>query len=286
MEKLSFLVVNKLIVYCLCLIFSNANSSFSQVEYLSSARTLSLGGCGVVLKDIGSTSVNPGILAHQPKFSSTFNYQNNFFTKDLQNTALSIAGKIRRGGAGVGVRTYGTSVFKQLEVSGMYGMCFDERLSFGVKLALNSVFIQNYGSEYNLNVTLGIYGKLNQSLIYACSFQNIENTKTFVSSHGSSPPKILIGLNYISSKKISIYSEIEKTISYPLRIKIATEYFTSKNVAFRFGIANAGYVLTYGIGYKPSSNFRIDLGATWQPVLGASIQTGVVYELRELIENE
>jgi hypothetical protein len=286
LEKLSFLVVTKLKVCFSLLIFVISNRSFSQVEHLSSARILSLGGCGVMLKDAGSTCVNPGILAHQPKLSSALNYQNNFFTKDLQNTSFSIAGKLKNGGVGIGVRTYGTSVFKQLEVSGMYGLRFDERFSLGIALGVNSIFIQNYGSKNNLNVSVGIYGKLNHSLVYACSFRNLENTNSFLMNHGSLPPKILVGLQFISSEKVSIYSEIEKTISYPMRIKVAVEYFTIKHVAFRFGIANSGYLVSYGIGYKPSSDFRIDLGATWQPILGASIHAGVVFELRELIENE
>ncbi len=255
----------------------------AQTVFLSNARSYSLGGCSILLQDMGSFFTNPAIMTTQKTLSTSCNYENNYFISDLQKSSIAIGTFSKFGYSGLGFRTYGVKSYKLLEFSIGHGIKLNENFSFGTKLIVNNCTIQGYGNRYNLGISFGIYGKLGERLYYASVFEQNGNNS---SNQARIPSKINIGLHYIASNTISCYSEIEKILGYPIRLKVACEYFLSPVFPIRMGIANSGYLFCVGFGYILKSKYRIDVGSSWQPILGTSIFTGFVYSLSAFKKHE
>ena len=261
-------------------------ASIAQNTQTTSARALSLGGCGILLKDIGSYYSNPSLLAEQNSVSISCNYENNFFIPALQKTAFVVGLPTKKGVLGLGIRTSGITIFRSIESNLGYGINLNEQFSIGARIGINNTSIQGYGNKFALYFVVGFVGVLNEKLKYAFTFQQFGNTRKTDLNPFDTPSKINFGTQYLVSNMLSIYSELEKMVGYPMRFKIACEYLPLKVISFRLGVASSGYSLSSGFGYTFHTKLRVDIGATWQPILGTSIHTGLVYAFKDSEKHE
>ena len=162
----------------------------------------------------------------------------------------------------------------------------NENFSIGTSLGIYNTSIQGYGSKFGMNFDLGIYGNLSEKIKYGCSIHHLGNSNVSALNPVGNPSSLHVGMQYIVSNSISIYSEIEKKVGYPIRVKIASEYLLIKSFTLRLGIASAGYTVSAGLGYIFHTKLRMDFGSTWQPILGTSIHTGLVYTFKDSKQHE
>ena len=174
MEKCKNRAYNILIVSVLILFSSFF--SLGQIYQTTTARSLSLGGCGLLLNDIGSFYSNPALLATQNQLSTSCNYENDFFISMLQKSALVVGLPLTKGVIGLGVRTYGVQSFRSIESTIGYGLQLNENFSIGTSLGIYNTSIQVYGSKSGMNFEVGIYGNLSEKIKYACSIHLLGNS--------------------------------------------------------------------------------------------------------------
>ena len=252
---------------------------FAQNTELVSARSTSLATCITTLNDLTLINVNPTNLVSVKKFSAGLQYENSIVLPELQNTGFVFAKQVGNGGIGVGLQTFGCNFYRILTCGLNYGIKLTDELNFGVHLGIKNFSIQNYGNRTIPQLSLAFQGKISNGLNYGVTIQSIG--KEYEKLKGVNSILFCLGVKYRSSESLSIYSEIEKSLISPMRIKVAFEYQPLKSMYLRVGVLTSNYQFSGGFGCKIKEKYRFDFGSAWQPITGLSFQVGILFYVNE-----
>ena len=244
-----------------------------------SARSLSLATCVSTLNDLTLVNVNPIGLVKIKKFSAGLQYENTVGLPELQKTALIFAQPLMKGGVGIAFQSIGVNAYRVINSSLNYGVKLTSDFFLGVHLGLKNVSIQNYGNRTMLQFSLAFQGRLTKTITYGLTVQSIG--REYNDIKGLNSINACLGFKYKPSESLTFYSEVEKSLLFPLRLKCALEYEMLKSFFFRTGIMTSNYQLSGGIGCVIKERYRFDLGTAWQPILGVTMQGGIIFFMNE-----
>lgn len=255
------------------------NVSFGQSSFYVSARAIALASGVATLNDISVVGANPTVLSYQKNKLISIQNGSRTTTREIQKNALILGIPLRKGVVGFSIQSYGNKVYSTFSGGVSYAMVLSEVLRVGAYFGSKNCSIEQYGSRSSLDVTLALQGKITERLSYGMSLQSIHRPS--ISMKAIFPTILCVGVKYVSSlPKWNIYSEIEKSLFIPMRLKIACEYFISPSFCFRTGWMSNAYQVSAGIGAWIKKKCRIDFGSTWQPILGVTIQSGLVFSTK------
>ena len=85
------------------------------------------------------------------------------------------------------------------------------------------------------------------------------------------------GFSYQPSKKLQLLGEIEKSLMQAIVYKAGVEYKPVESFSLRLGSSLNRRSISFGVGYQLKSVLTVDIGSTWQQVLGWSPHVGILY---------
>ena len=250
-----------------------------------SARSIALASCVATLKDMSVIQMNPSVLTDVKCLQIGLQNMSMTAMMDVQKNGAMVALPIQKGVLGISLQTFGNKVYRLFSGGVAYAMNISENLKLGVFLGDKNSSIQQYGSRNFIDVSLAIQGKLTDKITYGMCVQSLGVKSLEIQE--ANPTFLFVGIQYTSSKpNWRIYTEIEKSVISPVRLKIACEYFVSPSFIFRTGLMTSSYQVSSGIGVWFKKRVRIDIGSSWQPVLGLATQIGVNFSSKSKEKNE
>ena len=280
--KSNLLVRFKVIfIWVICFPFGNLGQTNTNV----SARSIALASCVATIKDMSVLQINPSVLSEVNCLQ--FGLQNMSMTAmmDVQKNGAMVAVPIQKGVLGLSIQTFGNKVYSLFSGGVAYAMNMSENLKLGVYLGDKNSSIQQYGSRNFIDLSLAIQGKLTDKITYGMCIQSLGRKSLEIQE--ANPTFLFVGIQYISSiPNWRMYTEIEKSVISPVRLKIACEYFVSPSFVFRTGLMTSSYQVSGGIGVWFKKQVRVDVGSSWQPILGLATQVGVRFSSKSKEINE
>ncbi|MFM6934237.1 MAG: hypothetical protein ACKOXP_02265 [Flavobacteriales bacterium] len=254
--------------------------SFGQTNLSNGARSLSLSNASVTLTDVWAQLNNPAALIGLTKFNVGVSYQNRFGLKELQSQAIVMALPVKKMVLSGGSQFYGYQQYRSMKSGIGVSLSLSDKVSMGVKLNHHYLrFNENYGSASNLSADLGLLVKFTNRLYFGCSALNIGRSKVSANINERLPSALRLGLRYQISNQLSVLSELEKNVIYPLQVKCAAEYQPSSHWYFRGGIATAPLSFSFGFGGKFKDHYSLDIGTAFHQLLGWSPHVSMQLDL-------
>lgn len=255
--------------------------AYGQSNFHVSARSSALALNVATVNDVGNASLNPAVLSSQKRILFCLQNASNTYTREIQKNGLVAVLPIPRGVVGFSIQNFGNKVYTLLSGGISYAMLLSEALRVGVYLGNKNYSIEQYGARSNIDLTLALQGKITDRLTYGMTLQSIRNPSVAIQS--IVPTVLCTGIKYVSPlPKWNLYAEIEKSLLTSMRLKIACEYYISPIFCFRTGWVSHAYQVSAGFGSWVKKKCRIDVGSTWQPILGVSMQFGVLLATKSL----
>lgn len=244
------------------------------------SRSASLAHATVSSEDVWSYFHNPGATASIKSFSAGVYYETRFLTKELQTQSLVLALPLKKGVLTAGGQFYGYEQYRNTRAGLGYALQLSEIFQLGVQGNLQTLRLgNNYGSTISGTIEGGLLVHFNTKWQMGFSVLNIGRQK--INPINDRFATILRGgLCFKPSKKLSIYSEIEKQVITKLSVKGGIEYSPMENLFLRIGAHSGPMEFAFGLGYK-NRGFSIDLHSQYHPVLGWSPGFGLNYQIQK-----
>jgi len=269
------------IVFICFLSFIAKSQTYSNV----SARSIALASNVATLNDVTVIQMNPSVLSTLQ--TTLFSMQNVSILgfMDVQKNAVTVGVPLQKGGVGFSIQSFGNKVYRVITGGVSYAFHLSESLSFGVFLGNKNLSIQQYGSKNALDISFAMQGKLNNVFAYGMSVQSLGLNNKEIQSFN--PTIVYLGTKYTPElARWRLFLELEKSLISPVRLKVACVYYLTPSFVFRSGIMTSSYQLSSGIGWSMKKKVRMDVGASWQAVLGVSLQFGVVFSTKPTLQHE
>ncbi len=250
-----------------------------------SARSISLASSVATMNDLSVLTSNPVVLTYQKHRSVSLQNATMISISEIQKNAAMFGIPIRKGVVGLSIQSFGNKVYRVFSGGVSYAMNLTENLKLGAYFGTKNNNIEHYGSWNSFNVNLGIQGRISKSITYGMCVQSLHGKS--ITLQAIHPTVLYVGVKYAStSPKWNLYTELEKSLFIPTRLKIACEYFISPNFILRSGWMSSSYQISAGLGAWFKKKCRIDLGSSWQPVLGVTMQLGIVFSTKSIETSE
>lgn len=233
--------------------------SFSQFEFTDiGARAAALNGAFTSVSD-NSLAVfyNPSGLGQMKYREISFFYSPApFGISELSTAAVSYAEPTKIGTFGLGIKSYGFDLYKEITGIISYGNTYKNKIFYGLNFNLYHLSIKNYNSATSLGVDIGAMAQIADFLKWGFFAKNLTGSKI-----GQSKEKIAqvykTGFMVSPRKDLKFIVETEKDVKYPFSFKGAFEY--SLIIPNTFGNLPSRVDLRAGIGSEPT-NFSAGIG--------------------------
>lgn len=244
------------------------------------ARSMALGGIRSGIEDAWSAANNPAGLAGQEKYAVAINLDQRYLMAEMG--FYSATGTIPAGKGCLGITTVvsgNASFYRQRAIIG-YGMSFGERLMTGISLEYDyQTCGQEYPSLHQVSYALGTFVVLSPKVSLA--FSTFNPFRLYYKNRDYSTLSSIFDLGFIYhyAPVLSIYTEIEKDLDFPMVFKTGIECQARNNVFLQGGISlfPAGY--SFGAAYR-SHRFLLEISSSYHQYLGFSPAISLQYEIK------
>lgn len=255
----------------LCFWVFLAISSFSQTDPLTQAqgaRSQGLGNIKTNLPDAWTIFNSVGALDRIKSSQITSSFDSRFGLKEL--STFGIAGAFQEGWGtfGFGISRFGGELFNQH----LMGLGFSNTLgivSLGAKIEWFQTQIEGFGTGNSFLFSFGGVAELGPKTFFGANFSNINRARFSKNRDQRIPTFIEMGVTYLPSKNISLYSEIEKEVDTKAIFKVGLEYKLKEWICLRTGISSTPNRLNFGFGIR-RERFGFDYAFGQNSILGSS----------------
>jgi hypothetical protein len=241
------------------------------------ARAEGMGYASACLEDSWSTFNNIGGVAKVTQVSAAFTHHQVAGMPFFKRTAFAVALPTRWGTAGVGAFRFGDDLYNEQLFTAGFSNTFGIA-SLGVRLNYIQYRIEGLGSKGVFSLNLGGITHLTSKLSIAAQITNLLQPDLSVDDE-KLPTILTTGVLFKPTPNLLLSSEVEKDLSYPLKLKSGMEYTLYKKFIFRTGFSLQPDTGSIGLGFKPGS-FTFDYAYSYAFDLGASHQATVGYAFK------
>jgi hypothetical protein len=263
--------VKKFFLFAIFLI--SLKSGFAQFENIDlGARPIALNGAFTSIADNSQAIFyNPSGLGQMYNREIAFFYSPApYGLSELAIAALTYAEPTKYGTFGVGIKTYGFELYRELNVLLSYGNNYKDKIYYGMNFNFYNLKIENYNSASSFGLDLGAMAYLHKYVRWGFIAKNFTGAKI-----GESKEKIAqvyrTGFNFVPLQNLNLVLEVEKDVKYPLSFRSGMEYSVLDYVDLRFGVGSEPTNFAGGIGLSYDL-FQLDYALTKSPDLGITHQ--------------
>ena len=257
---------NYKLLLSLLLLLSNdlLGQNFRQIG----SRQAGMAYAGVALNDIWAFHNNPGMLGFLEDAGAGVYYENRFFLREFQYQGLVYAQPMKKGTISFGGQYSGFDLFSTSRAGLGYALALSEKLSMGVQINYMNVRQPSYyGTKHGVSGEFGLGVKVTPKWTFAMAINNLTRSNLADYQNERFETIFRAGTLYELSKRVIVSTELEKDITFPLRVKVGLEYRPVDAFYIRAGAAVNSTSLALGFGYV-LKNIRIDLGSNYVQPLG------------------
>ncbi len=255
-------------------------TAFSQGWIPIGARANSMANAVVADVDAWSYFHNPGALGYVKNASVGASYENRYLLKELQTQALVYVQPLKAGVLSLGVQSYGYKVYRSNRLGIGYALKLHEKISMGVQLNYQDVWVQNYDYIGTVTAEFGILAQINKKISLGFSVMNLNAAHTSRIPNERFGTFFRLGMKYQISKLAAVNVEVEKEVRSKIRPRLGVDYQIVNRFFLRIGAAYNPPELAFGIGYAFDFGFKIDAGSSWRQHLGWSPHVGLTYDFK------
>jgi len=245
------------------------------------ARGVGMGNTGVSNQDIHSIFSNVAGLAFLDGTQFAVFGEQRFVGTGISNLAVGAAHSLGSGTFGLTIQNYGISDYNEQKIGLSYARKLFDKLSMGVQFDFLNTRITNYGSAAVFTFEIGFVAPINKELTVGARI--FSPMRVAITDEEDVPGLLGIGLSYHPSKKVTFNGEVEKGIDTDLSIRAGIEYHIHSVVSLRVGGVANPTLATFGLGFRISEQFDIDIATTYHQVLGLSPGIGIRYGMKNSV---
>jgi hypothetical protein len=237
------------------------------------ARANGMGNASSCLSDIWSLTNNISGLAKMKHAAASFSYHAIPSFKPFNRMAAVFALKLNKGVAGGSVFRFGDDLYNEQIISLGFANTFG-LASLGLKINYLQYHAEGFGSNTALTFSFGGIANLTSNLLLGAHIVNINQPVINNITDERVPTRLIAGIAYEPSEKLSIIAEVEKDLENPPFLKTGLEYRVYKKIDFRTGFnlnPNTGF---FGLGCK-LRKLQFDYALEFNAALGLSHQATV-----------
>jgi hypothetical protein len=244
------------------------------------SESAALAGISVVLENPWSTAGNPSGLAGFGKLTVCTNFEQLFLLKGLGNYAFALTVPAGNGTFGTCLEYEGYKTFSKETFILSYGRKFSSSFSAGAGLFY---ILQKAGDRYKalhqVSYSLGFRYSLSDKFCVAFSAFNPFNLYYESGSYASLPALFRLGLAYNPSSSLSIMTELEKDLDYPVSFRIGCEFNAGDRFFIRGGLKLLPAEFSLGAGFL-INRLMIGISAAYHQYLGCTPVTSLQYLIK------
>lgn len=224
---------------------------------------------------------NPATLGRMGSFGVGIIYENRYISPKLATKSVNTWLPTRYINIGVGFSQFGYSEYNEMLASLSFGRRFGDRFSLGAEAVYYTMFISSV-NRYRGTLTAQVGAQVDVSDNFSLAFKVFN--PTFSTVEGEYDKKALptvfsLGSQYKIRQEVLWLVQFDKEITSPLRWATGFHYSVADVFVVRIGAYGYGdFRPTIGAGIR-LDNWRFDLSADYNSVLGFSLLGSVGYKL-------
>jgi hypothetical protein len=153
-------------------------------------------------------------------------------------------------------------------------------VSLGGKLDWFQTQIEGFGSGNSLLFSLGGIAQLGPDFFMGANFSNLTQSKISENSGQALPTLIQLGLSYVPSSTLTLFSELEKDVDLPPVFKTGIEYALSREIYLRTGVNSHPVRMSFGLGVRKNA-FGFDYAYGQNTALGRTHHFSLGFKPRQ-----
>lgn len=240
------------------------------------ARQMAMAGASATLSDEWALFNNVAGLAQQ-KQSCGFAYEASPLVKGANRMAAHLQLPFRSFTTGIGFFRFGDAIYNEQFIS----VGIANRIgitSLGAKVNFNQYRVDGFGVLSAISIDIGGITQFTPELRVAAHITNITQSSLNNGSGERIPTRMVLGVGFQFTKKITATTEVEKDLDYPLTWRTGFEYDVYKKLFFRTGYQLHPNSLYFGLGGK-RKRLSIDYALRHHFLLGISHQASATFQL-------
>ena len=243
--------------YAIILLFVCSTISFGQngTQNLGGAMTNGIGQAGVTLDNISAMYTNQAGTAFIDGWAVDVSADQRFGLEELTTFSFAAATSLNIGTVGLVVGQYGFDALSEQKIGLSYARLLTSKLAIGGQFDVLGFKIDGFGNTYSFTAEVGIYSVLSKQIHLAAHVYNPMNSK--INDREDLDSRMKIGLKYIPSDKLNLFTEAEKIIDRNLQIKLGAEYNALKNLNLMAGANLEITSFHFGFKYRIQDQFTI-----------------------------
>lgn len=223
-------------------------TSYSQngVQNLGGAITNGIGQAGVTLENISALYTNQAGTAFLEGWAVDVSADRRFGLAELTTFSFAAATSLNIGTVGISVGQYGFDALSEQKIGLSYARLLNTKVALSGQVDMLGFKIDQFGNTYSFTTEIGLYTKLSRQVHLAAHIFNPTSTK--INDNEELDTRMKIGMKYIPSTKLKVYTEAEKIIDREIQIKLGAEYRAVNNLDLMAG-ANLN-IQSFHFGFK------------------------------------
>lgn len=230
------------------------------------------------LSDAWSVTNNIGGLAKTDQTVAAFSYNAIPSFKFFNRMAAVFAVPVKTGIAGASVFRFGDNLYNEQIVSLGFANSFG-LASLGVKINYLQYHAEGLGTTTAFTVSFGGIAEITSQISAGAHIVNINQPVINELTAERIPTRLIAGMAFKPSDKVTIVSEIEKDLEYSPVWKTGLEYQVHKKIAFRTGFSLNPEAAFFGMGFKPGK-FDLDYALQLNDPSGLTHEATVAYQFK------
>lgn len=271
-------------IACLCLILSVSTARLnSQNTALEGSESQALAGCNLALLSPWSVNNNPALLPKIEMQQFGISHSSPFLIKELNSHAACLAVPHRKSHSGLGLSLgqWGFNEFVKHEFGFSYGMKLNQVFSLGLQLNFQRIAMNStYGSRGFVNANLAFSMDMNEDLQLGGMILNVRRNQLTDDQNDLMEQQMRFGLTYKYTDYLHAHLQFQKSIAFPISIRMGVNYVMANYLSLQMGVASAPFQLTFGIELR-QGRLSIQTASQFQYLLGFSPSISLRYQLQK-----
>lgn len=233
-------------------IYLNAQNG---TQNLGGAMTNGVAQAGVTFENISAMYTNQAGTAFLEGWAVDVSAERRFGLEELTTFSFAAATSLNIGTVGISVGQYGFDAYTEQKVGLSYARLLTSKVAIGGQVDMLGFKLDQFGNTYAFTAELGIYTKLSRQVHLAAHVYNPTSTK--LNNNEELDTRMKIGLKYIPSNKLNIYTEAEQIIDRELQLKLGVDYQVIDDLDLMAGANLNIQSFHFGFKYRLQDQFII-----------------------------
>lgn len=243
---------------------------------MGSAHFGGLGRAGLSVEDVGAVYYNQAGLSGIKNWVADVSVEQRFNLQDLTNIQVSFVKKTGLGTIGALFSQFGSEIYNEQMYGLVYGRALSKTVSLGGILSVIGFHNQTFGSRYTATAGIGSNVKLNQ--FFTLSAHVFSPFQVAITDNNEISSRFRVGLTYKPSKKVSVFTEIDKSLQrQQWEYKMAVMYQVVNSLCLQAGFNPKAEFYAFGLRYNVFRSFAVRGAGMFHQVLGTTPALSLSY---------